>query len=97
MLTYQDCLGLCDLTEEEIEAVALHEHIPQIVAVELGNYLLHRPDGTLCIKRMILDDIDQAQHGGDNQRVFQLKLVLKHFVDTHPERMTEKMSITGEE
>lgn len=85
MLTYQDCLGLCDLTEEEIEAVALHEHIPQMVAVELGNYLIHRPDGTLCIKRMIIDDIEHAENTGDTQRILQLKLVLQRFMETHPE------------
>ena len=88
MLTYQDCLGLCDLTEEEIEAVALHEHIPQMVAVELGNYLIHRPDGTLCIKRMIIDDIEHAENAGDTQRVLQLKLVLKRFLESHPENAT---------
>ena len=85
MLTYQDCLGLCDLTEEEIEAVALHEHIPQMVAVELGNYLIHKPDGTRYIKRMIVEDIEHAESSDDRQRVLQLKLVLKHFIETHPE------------
>ena len=39
MLTYEDCVELSDLTEEEIEAVAQHEHLPEIVALELGSYL----------------------------------------------------------
>ena len=30
MLTYEDCVELSDLTEEEIEAVAQHEHLPEI-------------------------------------------------------------------
>ena len=39
MLTLEDCIGLSGLTEEEILAIAQHEHIPQIAATELGNRL----------------------------------------------------------
>lgn len=37
MLSYQDCLAFCGLEEEEIAAIAQHEHIPIIVAAELGH------------------------------------------------------------
>jgi len=84
MLTYEDCVGLAELTEEEIEAIAQHEHLPEIVAVELGNYLVHDPDGVPKIKRIILDDIEQARERGEQQQVARLKLVLKHFIATHP-------------
>lgn len=43
MLSLEDCLGLCDLSEDEVLAIAEHERIPEIAAVELGNYLLHTP------------------------------------------------------
>jgi hypothetical protein len=85
MLTYDDCVGLCNLSEEEIEAIAMHEHIPQIAALELGNYLLCGTDGIPRIKRIIIDDIEHAERQQDKQRELQLKLVLKHFIDTHPE------------
>lgn len=84
MLSYEDCLAFCDLSEEEIAAVAQHEHIPMIVAAELGNYLCHQPDGTPMIRRMILDDIAEAQASGDRVRYVKLKLALRHFVQTHP-------------
>jgi len=29
MLTIEDCIGLSELTEEEILAIAEHEHIPR--------------------------------------------------------------------
>ena len=61
MLTFEDCLGLSGLTEKEIDAIAQHEHLPEIVALELGNYLLHQPDGAPKIRRMILDDIADAE------------------------------------
>ena len=85
MLTYEDCLALSDLTEEEVAAIAEHEHIPDLAAAALGHYLIHSPDGVPMIKKIILDDIDQARAAGDTEHVLQLKLVLRHFVETHPD------------
>jgi len=85
MLTFDDCVALCELTEEEIAAIADHEHLPMIVAAELGSYLIQGPDGALRIKRIILDDMMVADRAGDNGRALMLKLVLRHFVDRHPE------------
>ena len=85
MLSYEDCVELSDLTEEEIEAIAEHEHLPEIAALELGSYLVHTEEGVPMIKRIILDDIGDARHRGHDQKVLQLKLVLKHFIETHPQ------------
>ena len=85
MLTFEDCLGLCELTEDEIDAIAEHEHLPEMAALELGEYLIHSEDGVRMIKRMIVDDIAEAQRNKDIERVLCLKLTLKHFVDTHPD------------
>lgn len=84
MLTYQDCVALCDLTEAEIRAIAEHERLPYIVAAELGNYLVHSADGTPMIRRMIVDDLNAARARSDARRVIELKMVLKHFIETHP-------------
>ncbi len=85
MLTLDDCLGLCELTEEEVAAIAEHEHLPMIVAAELGNYIIQLPDGSRRIKRLIIDDIGAAAAKHDQAHVLALKLVLRHFVDRHPE------------
>lgn len=85
MLTYEDCLAFCDLTEDEIEAIAEHEHIPAIVAMELGQYLVQSEDGIRKIKRIILDDIAAAQQNKEQNRYLVLKATLQHFVDTHPD------------
>ena len=58
------CLALCELTEEEVDAIAEHEQISETVAVELGSYLIHGPDGQLLIQRMIIDDIQAARRRG---------------------------------
>lgn len=83
MLTIQDCIALSGLTEAEIDALAEHEHIPEIVAVELGNYLIHRPDGVPAIRAIIRDDILDAERRGDAVHARTLRLVLRHFLRTH--------------
>jgi hypothetical protein len=85
MLTYLDCVELSDLTEEEIEAIAEHEHLPEMAALELGSYLVHSPEGIPMIKRIILEDIEEERRRGHTDKALKLKLVLKHFVDTHPD------------
>src|SRR4029453_19403068 len=85
MLTFDDCVALCELTEAEIAAIAEHEHLPMIVAAELGNYLIQGPDGALRVKRIILDDMLVADRAGDKGRALTLKLVLRHFVERYPE------------
>jgi len=84
MLTLEDCIALCDLTEEEVSAIAEHEHIPMMVAAELANYLVHTPEGVPMIRRFIVDDIAAAEARGDKKHVTLLKLVLWHFIQTHP-------------
>lgn len=85
MLSYEDCVELSDLTEEEITAIAEHEHLPEIAALEMGSYLVHTSEGVPMIKRIILDDIEEERRRGHDEKVLQLKLVLKHFIDTHPQ------------
>lgn len=84
MLTLEDCLALCELTEDEVLAIAEHENIPEAAAAELGNYLVHCSDGEACIKAMILDDIAAAEASGRRDRVLALKLVLRNFILQHP-------------
>ncbi len=83
-LTYEDCVGMCGLTKEEVEAIAEHEHIPAIIAAELANYLCRDEAGECCIRGYILDDIAAAETRGDAAHVLLLKAVLFHFLKTHP-------------
>lgn len=84
MLSLEDCIALSDLSEEEVLAIAEHEHIPEIAAAEMGNYLVHAPDGELYIRAMIRDDIAAAASCGDRTRELALKLVLRRFITQHP-------------
>lgn len=84
MLCLEDCLALCDLSEEEVLAIAEHEHIPEMAAIELGNYLVHTPEGELRIKSIIRDDIVSARQRGDRNHELALRLLLRNFVLNHP-------------
>jgi hypothetical protein len=85
MITLQDCIGLCGLTEEEVLAVAEHEHLPEIAATALAQYLLSQEHGPEKIRDMIVDDVRQAQRSGDKKHVLTLLHVLHHFLNTHAE------------
>ncbi len=84
MLTFEDCIGLCGLTEDEVRAIAEHERIPEIAAAELGHYLISTPEGELCVRAMIRDDIAHAVAEGHRERELTLKLVLRNFILQHP-------------
>ena len=85
MLSLEDCLALCELTEDEVLAIARHERIPEIAAAELGHYLVRTPEGEMCIKSMIRDDIAEACACGDRARELGLRLLLRNFVLQHPQ------------
>lgn len=84
MLTYDDCVGLTDLEEEEIEAIARHEHVPEIVAAELGCCLIHQAGGAMRIDRIIRDDIGEAARHGHPDEALRWKQVLRSFEAAHP-------------
>jgi len=84
MLTLEDCLALCELTEDEVLAIAGHEGIPELAAAELGHYLVREPSGELAIKEMIREDIAGAAAAGNRMRCLALKGVLRDFILRHP-------------
>lgn len=85
MISVTDCIGLCDLTPEEVAAIAEHEHVPEIVAATLGSYLVHKAHGPEHIRDMIVDDVRAAVRRHDVAHARQLVGVLRHFLLEHPE------------
>ena len=88
MISLEDCLALCGLTKDEVDALAEHEHIPEIAAAALGQYLLNQPDGCKAICDMIAEDIRWASKRGDGTHVLELTSTLQHFIASHPEVAT---------
>ena len=85
MISLEDCIAMCGLTEEQVLAIAEHEHIPEIVAAALGQYLLNHEHGPEVIRGMIIDDVRAAQVRGDRRHVQALLHALHHFLREHPE------------
>lgn len=84
MLTLQECLEFCDLTEDEIHAIAEHEHLPEIVAAELGDCLLQTEEGVCLIRRYMQEDISLAEAHGQRSKAQHLAEVLAQFNAAHP-------------
>lgn len=84
MLTIEDCIALCGLTEDEVHAIAEHDNITEVAAAEEGRYLCATEQGQRAIKAIIRDDIAAASARGDRFRELALKVLLRNFVLTHP-------------
>lgn len=85
MLTYDDVKEMSGLSDEEIDFIAEHEHVPDICAAEFGCYLVHSENGVPMLHRAILDDLEHAKRHNDHKKAARLRLALKRFVETHPE------------
>jgi hypothetical protein len=83
MLSLAECIGMSDLTEDEIAVIAEHEHVPDIVAVELGQDLLKTPKGVFILKCYISDVLEQAKLAGKRDKVKRLDRLLTRFNAEH--------------
>lgn len=90
MLSLDDIMGMCECTEDEIAAIAMHEHVPDAIASELAAYLIHSDDGVRKIKRIIIEDIEIAKARGHDDQVQKLNNVLLHFIATHPDYIAKQ-------
>jgi hypothetical protein len=87
MIALEDVTAMCDLSPDEIAAIAEHEHIAELSAAALGDYLLHQAKGPEAIRAMIRDDIRAAIAEGNAAHARQLVAALHHFVSTHPDAL----------
>ncbi len=85
MITLEDCIALCGLSEDEILAIAEHEHVPEIVAAGMATSMLQCREGCEEIRDMIVDDIRAARDRGDWRHVRELIACLQHFLQEHPD------------
>jgi hypothetical protein len=83
MLTLRDCIDFSDLSEGEIAAIAEHEHVPEIVAAEIGCMLVHSPKGCLVLKRFIRENLSRARAQHLDAKAKALTLLLRRFDRVH--------------
>jgi hypothetical protein len=84
MISVEDLIGFCDLTPDEVEVVAEHEHVSQAAAAVLGNYLLESEPGCEKIRDMLMDEIRTAVQQHDATHARQFVSMLRHFLHEHP-------------
>jgi len=82
-ISRDDIIGMCGLSEEEVAAIAEHEHIPEVAAAALADYLTNRKGGVQEVRRMIRDDIKSALDRGDDRHAAELFMALTHLHETY--------------
>ena len=85
MINENDILDMTCLTREEVAAIAEHEHISDVEAAELGEYMMHIHHGPQTVQSMICDDIRESLHKGDISHARALYKALATFIADHPE------------
>lgn len=83
MISLEDCIALCGLTEAEVAAIAEHEHVPEVAAAILGQYLLHQKHGAERVRDMLVDDIRIALRENHKAHAAELLGALRHFMSDH--------------
>jgi hypothetical protein len=83
MLTVQECVDMSELSNEAIRAIAEHEHIPEVVAAELGQELLKGTGGILEIQRILEEDLELAVQAGEQDQINNRKRVLERFIASY--------------
>jgi hypothetical protein len=84
MISLEDCIAFCGLTEEEVLAIAEHEHLPEIDAAAFAQCLLSQEHGSEKVRDR------QAQFDGNKEHVLSLLHALHHFLKTHPEARSSR-------
>jgi len=84
MLSIADCQGMCGLTEDELQVLADHEHLPLIIAAELAAELLRTPKGTWRIRSCLLDELEKSVARSDLDKARRLDRIISGFISAHP-------------
>lgn len=85
MISLEDCIAICGLDADEIEAIAEHEHVPPVEACAIASDLLSSPDGAGQIRAILVDDMRRARAHGDLHHAATLLATLRRFLHEHPE------------
>lgn len=85
MISLEDIEDMTCLSRAEIAAIAEHEHMPELNAAALGEYLMHLHKGPQQVQQMICEDVRTALHAGELEHARALFAVLRQFIADHPE------------
>ncbi|WP_026259067.1 hypothetical protein [Uliginosibacterium gangwonense] len=84
MLTLKDCMDYCDITDEEVELFAEHEHIPSEIAGQLVCGLVQTEEGVTVVSRCLSDIVSDAMTRGRLDKAEHVLHVYAQFRSAHP-------------
>lgn len=84
MLTIQDCLDYCDLTDDEVDLFAEHEHIPREIAGPLVCSLVQTDEGVQLVCSCLSELVQEAMSIGELDEAEHVLHVYAQFRSTHP-------------
>jgi len=85
MITIEECVQMSGLTQDEIDAICEHEHIPEVAAAAFADYMMHKEKGPDVLREMVRDDIRDSLARGDKQHAASLMVTLRKMLALHPE------------
>jgi len=71
-----------ELSDEAIRAIAEHEHIPEVIAAELGQEL-KATGGIAEIQRILEENLEVAVSAGEEDKINDRKRVLGRFIASY--------------
>lgn len=84
MLTIKDCVELSDLDIDEVLAIAHHERLPDIVALEKAHAFLKERWGAPAVRQMVMDEVRLSMEAGDCSETAQALALLARTFQAHP-------------
>jgi hypothetical protein len=83
MLSLDQCIDLCGLSEEEVALIAEHEGVPEIVAAQMACHWMSSPQGAKKLECVLLDGLAHARSCGDCGKAGRIESVLVHFSESN--------------
>ena len=82
-LTFPNCIDMTALSEDEADAIAKHQRIPALIALELGNRLLETRAGAERLREFTADNLLRAQDRSDCAACAKFARVPGHYLEAH--------------
>jgi hypothetical protein len=86
MISLKDCLDYSDLTEEEVDVIAKHEHLPYPYAVELACGMTQSREGEALLRLLLKAAVRDARHDCDTLTLRAARHALEQYAAAHPGR-----------
>lgn len=85
MISIKDCIDYSDLTEDEVTAIAEHEHLPYACAAQLACGLAQSQDGTEVLRCLLKDAVCDAASCSHAETLQTAQRAYAQFIANHPE------------